>query len=37
MTWLDYCRETGNEPVEQPITREELVSLLLRGIPGQGR
>jgi len=37
MTWLDYCRETGTEPVEQPITREELVSLLTGGIPGQGR
>jgi len=37
MTWLEYCKETGTEPVEQPITRDELVSLLRRGIPDQGR
>lgn len=37
MTWIEYCRETGTVPVEQPITREELVSLLGRGARTQVR
>jgi len=29
-TWLDYCRETGREPAERPLTRADLVDLLTR-------
>lgn len=28
--WLDYCRETGRDPAERPLTRVELVALLVR-------
>ncbi|MGA2121016.1 MAG: ATP-binding cassette domain-containing protein [Methanoregula sp.] len=28
MTWLEYCREMGLDPADQPITRTELVKML---------
>ena len=28
MTWLEFCEKQGTEPVDRPITREHLVSLL---------